>query len=142
MLVFIYICILLLNLVAVLLTYHCLGKDMDKKTKGIFIIIGIAVMYILVTFVYWIGTKNVSLEVDTDAMKNLITFTFVPVNAIIILPFLAKSYRKLKDNKIQSEQLRNRCILIGIILIIVLVVEFFYFKNIQNGILSILNSKK
>ncbi len=142
MLVFIYICILLLNLVAVLLTYHCLGKDMDKRAKGIFIVVGIAVMYILVTFVYWIGTKNINLGIDADTGKNLITFTFVPVNSIIILPFLAKSYINWKDNKIQSEQLRNRCILIGIILIIGLVIEFFYFKGIQNGILSILNSRK
>lgn len=142
MLVFIYLCILLLNLVAITLTYHCLGKNMDKKEKGIFIIVGIAIMYMLVTFVYWISSKNINLEVESDIGKNLITFTFVPVNAIIVLPFLANSYKHWKDGKVKSQQFRNRCILISVVLIIALVIEFFYFQNIQNGILAILNSNK
>lgn len=142
MLAFIYICILLLNLVAILLTYHFLGKDMDKKSKGIFIIIGIAAIYLLVTFVYWIGTKNIDLGNAKETCKNLVTFTFVPVNAIIIMPFLASSYRKLKNGDLKIEPFRNRCILLGIILVIALIIEFFYFKNIQNGILAILQTVK
>ena len=142
MLVFIYLCILLLNVVAILLTYHCLGKEMDKKSKGIFIVIGIAVIYLLVSFVYWVSTKDIDLGVNSDVGKNLITFTFVPVNAIIILPFLASSYRNLKDGKLKIEPFRNRCILLGVILFVALLIEFFYFKDIQNGILSILQSVK
>ena len=140
MIVFIYLCILALNLVAIILTYYCLGKDIEKKSKGIFIIIGIAVVYMLVSFVYWISTKDIELGVSTDTIQNLITFTFVPVNCIIILPFLAKSYQHLKANRLKTETFRNRCILLGVILLIILIIEFFYFKDIQNGILSILQS--
>ena len=142
MLAFIYICILILNIVAVLLIYHFLGKGLDKKTKGIFIIVGIAAIYLLVTFVYWIGTQGMNSELNSDMGKNLITFTFVPVNAIIIMPFLAVSFRDWKDGKLKSRPFRNRCILLGIILLIILIIEFFYFKDIQNGILSILNSRQ
>ena len=46
MLAFIYFFILALNVVAVVLTYHCLGKQIDRKSKGIFIIVAIAIMYI------------------------------------------------------------------------------------------------
>ena len=74
--------------------------------------------------------------------KKLITFTFVPVNAIIIMPFLAVSFRDWKDSRLKSRPFRNRCILLGIILLIILIIEFFYFKDIQNGILSILNSRQ
>lgn len=142
MIAFIYICILILNVVAILLTYHFLGKEMDKKSKGIFIIVGIAVIYMLVSMVYWMGTRNINLEVDSDTGKNLITFTFVPVNVIIIMPFFASSYRDWKEGKLGVEPFRNRCILLAIVLIIVLIFEFFYFKDIQNGILNILNSKQ
>ncbi len=138
--VFIYICILLLNVVAVLLTYHCLGKDMDKKSKGIFIIIGVAALYLLVTLVYWLGTRGIDLGARAETGKNLITFTFVPVNALIIMPFLAKSYNHFKDGSLKQIPFRNRCILLGVVLLILLIIEFFYFKDIQNGILSILNA--
>lgn len=140
MLAFIYFCILILNIVAILLSYHFLGKDMDKKSKGIFILVAIAIMYMLVTFVYWISTKDIDLAVYDDTGKKLITFSFVPVNTIIVVPFLASSYKKWKDGNLKSEHFRNRCILLGVILLIVLIIEFFYFKDIQNGILRILQN--
>lgn len=141
MLVFIYFFILLVNVVAITLNYHFLGKDMDKKSKGIFIVIGIAIMYILVSFVYWISTKDINLGVDTDMGKNLVTFTFVPVNAILVMPFLASSYKHFMLGDLNKIPFRNRCILIAVILIVLLVFEFFYFKDIQNGILSFLQGK-
>lgn len=133
-------CILALNLVAIFLTYHFLGKEIDKKTKGIFIIIGIAVIYMLVSFIYWIGTKDIELGTNENFGKNLITFTFVPVNAIIILPFLASSYKNLQSGRLKSVPFKNRCILLAIALVILLVVEFFYFKDVQAGIYNILQS--
>lgn len=142
MIAFIYICILILNVVAVLLTYHFLGKDMDKKSKGIFIIIGVAVIYMLVSFVYWISTKDIDLGTSGDLGKNLITFTFVPVNAIVVLPFLASSYKKMKAGNIQVEHFRNRAILLSVVLLILLIIDFFYFKDVQSGILAMLQSKQ
>ncbi len=138
--VFIYICILGINLIAVFLTYHFLGKDMDKKQKGIFIVVGVAVIYMLVTFVYWISTKNIDLGVSSDNIKNLIIFTFVPVNAMITLPFLASSYKHFRKGDLKPTPFRNRCILIGIVLAILLIGEFFYFQDIQTGILQMIQS--
>ena len=140
MIVFIYICILALNVVAVFLTYHFLGKDMDKKSKGIFIIIGVAVIYMLVSFVYWISTKNIDIGTSGDLGKNLITFTFVPVNAIIVLPFLASSYKHYKAGDIRVEHFKNRAILLCVVLFIFLIIDFFYFKDVQNGILAMLEN--
>ena len=142
MIIFIYMCILALNLVAIFLTYHFLGKEMDKKAKGIFIIIGIAIIYILVSFVYWISTKDIELGTNESFGKNLITFTFVPVNAIIILPFLANSYKNLQSGRLKSVPFRNRCILLATVLVVLLVFEAFYFKDIQTGIYAMLESAK
>ena len=142
MIIFIYACILALNLVAIFLTYYFLGKEMDKKSKGIFIIVGIAIIYMLVSFIYWISTKDIDLGTSGKTGQNLITFTFVPVNAIVILPFLANSYRQLKTGKLKSVPFRNRCIVLVVILFILLIIEFFYFKDIQNGILNMLQNAK
>lgn len=142
MILFIYACILALNLVAIFLTYHFLGREIDKKTKGIFIIVGIAVIYMLVSFTYWLGTKDIELGTSESFGKNLITFTFVPVNAILVLPFLASSYKNLKAGRLKAVPFRNRCILLAIALVILLVIEVFYFKDIQTGIYTMLQNAK
>lgn len=140
MILFIYLCILILNIVAVLLTYHFLGTQLGKKEKWIFIAIGIAVMYLLVTSIYWLSTKQVNLGEAANPAQNLITFTFVPVNSILILPFLANSYQLIKRGKLDITNFKKRAILLAIILFIVLLFEFFYFKDIQIGILSIIQN--
>lgn len=140
MILFIYLCILILNIVAILLTYRFLGTELEKKEKWIFVAIGIAVMYLLVTSVYWLSTKQVNLGEAANPAQNLITFTFVPVNSILILPFLANSYRLIKLGKLDTQTFKKRAILLAIILFIVLLFEFFYFKDIQTGILNIIQN--
>ena len=69
----------------------------------------------------------------------MITFTFVPVNTIIILPILIRGYNKRKNNEISQEKLNRRTTLMIIVTVIVLVTEFFYFRNIQTGIINVYN---
>lgn len=142
MIIFIYLCILLLNVAAVFMIYKFLGPDIEKKEKLIFVVIGIAILYVAVTLTYWLSTKSINMNEYGDLGKNFITFTFVPVNSFIALPFLANSYKRLKEDKIKMEHFRNRCILFGLILVIILTIEFFYFKNIQMGIINILQASK
>lgn len=140
MVIFIYLCILILNIVAVFMTYKMLGEEIEKKEKLIFIIVGVAIMYMSVSCVYWLSTHNIA-EAVSEQGKNFIVFTFVPVNAIIALPFLASSYKYLKMGRLKKDKFKNRTILICAILLIVLIFEFFYFKDIQNGILNIIKAK-
>lgn len=142
MILFIYLCILALNAVAIFLMYRFLGTNIEKKEKWIFIAVGIAFMYMLVSFVYWLSTKDIDLSTNSNLASNFITFTFVPVNSILILPFLASSYRYWKEGRLKPEKFRNRIILAVIILLIVLVIEFFYFQDIQNGILSLVQANQ
>ena len=138
---FIYFCILVLNIVAIFLTYRFLGNDTEKKERWIFIIVGVAIMYMLVSIVYWLSTKNIDLGSAESTAKNLITFAFVPVNGIAVLPFVARAYSYFKIGKLEQEKFKNRVILALVILFIILLIEFFYFKNIQTGILNIINAK-
>ena len=142
MILFIYLCILALNVVAIFLMYRFLVTNIEKKEKWIFIAVGIAFMYMLVSFVYWLSTKDIDLGTNSNLASNFITFTFVPVNSILILPFLASSYRYWKEGRLKPEKFRNRIILAIIILLIVLVIEFFYFQDIQNGILSLVQANQ
>ena len=48
----------------------------------------------LTTFVYWISTKSVAVKEVSDLGKNLITFLFIPINTLVVVPLFAKSYNK------------------------------------------------
>ena len=66
----------------------------------------------------------------------MITFSFVPVNVIIILPFLIRSFEKAKDKIITTAKLNKRVIIALIIGIVLIFTEFFYFRNIQKNIID------
>ena len=142
MIIFIYLCILLLNVVAIFMTYKFLGNDFEKKEKSIFIVVGIAIMYMIVSLVYWLSTRGINLETNNEMGKNFIIFTFVPINSMLILPFLASSYKFFKQGRLKKQNFKNRIILLCVIFIIALVLEFFYFKDIQNSILSMIQASQ
>lgn len=132
---------LLLNIVAIVLTYNSLSK-IDKKERIIVVAVGIAVVYVLTSFVYWLSTKDIAIKEVSELGKNIITFLFVPINSIIVLPLMAKSYNKYKIGRLASDKLRNRGIVLGIILLIVLIIECSYFKDIQNGVIRLIEENK
>lgn len=76
-----------------------------------------------------------------EASRDMITFTFVPVNAIILIPFLVRSFNQRKNNEITIEQLNKRAIIVFIIAVVLIIGEFFYFRNIEKGIIDIVNQK-
>ena len=51
-------------------------------------------------------------------------------------------YKVFSWKKLKKQNFKNRIILLCVILIIVLILEFFYFKDIQNSILNMLAAKK
>lgn len=128
--------IIILNIVSIVLMYYCLG-DLEKKEKLIFIAAGTAVMYMLTSIIYWISTRNVEISEVSETGKELITFLFVPINGILVLPLFAKSYYSFKQGRISGNILKNRGVALGIILLIVLIIECVYFKNIQEQVVNL-----
>ena len=133
--------IIILNIVSIVLMYYCLG-DLEKKEKLIFIAAGTAIMYMLTSIVYWISTRNVEISEVSETGKELITFLFVPINAIFVLPLFAKSYYSFKQGRISGSILRNRGVVLGIILLIVLIIECMYFENIQEQVVNLVKEKQ
>ena len=138
--VIIILFILILNIVSIVLMYYSLG-DLTKKEKLIYIVVGTAIMYMLTSIVYWLSTRDIEITEVSERGKDLITFLFVPINGIIILPLLAKSYNKLKYGNLDKSIFLKRGLLLGIVLIIALIIECMYFKNIQEQVVTMLNQQ-
>ena len=131
--------ILLANIVAILLVYYSFDKKIEKSKRLMYTMIAMGVMYILILIVYFFSSIGIENKEVTKNAKSMITFTFVPVNTIIILPILIRGYNKRKNNEISQEKLNRRTTLMIIVTVIVLVTEFFYFRNIQTGIINVYN---
>lgn len=132
--------ILVANAVAILLTYHSFGKDTEKTKKLFYTLIAMGIMYILILIIYFFSSIGMPKEA-VEASRDMITFTFVPVNAIILIPFLVRSFNQRKNNEITIEQLNKRAIIVFIIAVVLIIGEFFYFRNIEKGIIDIVNQK-
>ena len=133
--------ILILNVVSILLMYKCLDIK-KKKEKLIFVVMGTALMYILTSIIYWISTKDIQMTEVSERGKDLIIFLFVPINAILTLPLFAKSFSKFRDGRIDGKILRNRGVLLIILLAIILIFECIYFKNIQQQVVNMITEEE
>lgn len=137
----IYLFILIANVVAILLIYHSFDRNIEKTKKLLYTMISMGLIYILVLIIYFFSSIGLDKETTTKA-KDMIIFSFVPVNAIILVPFLLRSFKKSKDREITIEQLNKRAIVVVIIGIALIIGEFFYFRNIEKGIINMINEQQ
>lgn len=123
------------NAVALFIIYQFV-KKMKKMDKIIFIAISFAVHYILVSFICILSAWGME-EAVIEQSKTYLTYVFVPVNIILSVPFLAVSYQKYKDKKLKPDAFVKRAIGVTIIMIVVMIVEYFYFQSVFRNIQDI-----
>ncbi len=131
--------ILIANIVAILLVYHSFDIRIEKNRKLMYTMIAFGIIYILTLIIYFFSSLGIDNKNISDSSQNMITFTFVPINTIILLPILIKTFNNRKNRKISTSQLNRTAIIILVVAIILVVLEFFCFRNMQKGIIDIFN---
>lgn len=139
--VFILLCIAAINLMSIIGIHRCL-KGLNQKQKIGFLAIGFGGIYLLVSFVYFLSTLSFESKEALEYAKQYITFTFVPVNATISLVFLARAYTRFLAKQIDKNKLKKTCIKIAILLIVVFIIEFFYFRSVNQSMLQMAMESK
>lgn len=139
---FLTLFILVANVVGLLLVYHSFDKRIDKNKKLMYTMICFGVMYILTLIIYFFSSLGINNENVSESSRNLITFTFVPINTIVLLPILIRSFNNRKVNKITTRQLNRTAMTMIVVAIILIVIEFFSFRSIQKGIIQIFNERQ
>ncbi|MFR2534273.1 MAG: hypothetical protein ACLS95_03460 [Clostridia bacterium] len=130
--IFIILAIVIANAIALAFIYQFV-KKMPKKDKLIFIAASFAMNYMLILIVYALSGIGMDAAIHSSA-ETFITYVFVPVNIILFVPFLAHSYMKMKEKRLKPETFIKRTAVLLVVFLVVLVLEFFYFRNIQNNI--------
>lgn len=136
---YLIIATLLANIISIGVVYQFI-KKLEKRQKLLFIAISVAFMYIITSIIYWVSGFGIE-KIIHESSKNFIIYLFVPVNVIIFIPYFAAQYMKFKLKKIKAEKFANRVSILFIILIILLIVECFYFRNIQSNIKMVNDAK-
>ncbi len=133
--------ILVANVIAVLLTYYSYGKNVDKSKRIFYTMISMGVVYIVTLIVYLLSSIGIAKEVSKNA-KDMIIFSFVPVNTIIILPILIRSFYKKSNKKISMDKLNKIVTVMAIIALALVIGEFCYFKSFQKDLNKKLDEKR
>ncbi len=124
--------IVIINLASIFVIYKVLS-NIELKNKIILVVIGEIVMYVILFIVYGISSAGVN-ETIVNSSRQIILFTFLPINIICIELPIMLSLKKLQQGDIDNDKFNRRMAITLIIGIIILILEFNYIKNIQTGI--------
>ena len=75
-------------------------------------------------------------------IKNIVVLVFTGLNAMIVLPFIARTLEKVDSGEIEKDELSKKIVILIIIFIICMIIECNYMKNTQEGILEIYQAIK
>lgn len=131
----IILAIILINVVPLVIVYKIL-KKIEKRELLIFMAVSVGIIYVLIQFIFLLSGIGID-ETVHYSVKNMIVFVFVPINIILFIPFLAVQYKKVKEKKIKYVDFANKIATCVVILIIVSVIEFFYFRSVQMNVKEI-----
>ena len=126
--------IALANIIAILLVYYSFGKNADKSKKLINTMIAVGIVYILVSGIYLFSSLGIPKNQGSGTAKTMITMAFMPVNTIIVVPLMIRSYIGMKNRTVSQRGFKNRVVVMGIIVFILIIAEFIYFRSYQNQI--------
>lgn len=135
----IYFVAIIIWIMLVMWTWNSAGLLENNKIKTIYITIGIVSMAIVTFIVFCISKTGVKYpnEKMIAPVKNMLMLVFTPINGFFVMPYLVMQIGKLNIGEIKETNFRKKIITIIVIFIVILIIECFYFKNIQNGILSL-----
>ena len=74
-------------------------------------------------------------------VRKIVLLMFIPINGLIVLTQSASSFAQIKSGIVTKKKMNKRIKILAIIFAILIILECIYFKNIQNGIINLINAK-
>lgn len=132
----ILIVIIILLLVLLGWTWSSLG-NIENKTKIICMIVGFVSTYIITLIIYKIAQTGIIFENPEvkRIIQNVFVLIFAIVNGYIILPYTFRKIEKIHNEEIEINQARRSIIILSAIILILIIFENLYLKNIIQGVL-------
>lgn len=117
---------------------------LDTKFKILYEIIFTAIIMLITLIIFYISKGSISYP-NKDMIgyvRNELVLLFSPINGMILMPYIAKKLSEIKEKNIDEEKTKKGIIVVLIIFIVTFIIECMYLKNIQIGILKMLENMK
>ena len=119
-------------------------KEFENNLLRIsFIFVGTLFITLLTLILFWIS--KIGVEYPKKEMigevRKIILLSFIPINGFLILTQTASIFAQAKSGMVSKEDMQKKIKRLVIIFIILIVIEAIYFKNIQNGMIKIIQNK-
>lgn len=119
-------------------------KDFETIVMRVsYIFVGTLFMIVFCLILFQISKIGVNYpkEEMVGQVRRIILLVFVPLNGLVILTQVSTIITQIKSGMISKEDMNKKIKIRSILLVALIVVECIYFKNIQYGILKIMNSR-
>ena len=119
-------------------------KEFENNLLRIsFIFVGTLFITLLTLILFWIS--KIGVEYPKKEMigevRRIILLSFIPINGFLMLTQTASIFAQAKSGMVSKEDMQKKIKRLVIIFIILIVIEAIYFKNIQNGMIKIIQNK-
>ena len=107
-----------------------------------YLLIGTLFITILTLILFWISKIGVQYPKKEmiGEVRRIILLVFIPINGFITLTQAASIFAQAKSGMVSKEDMQKKIKRFAIIFVVLVVFEAIYFKNIQNGIISFIQS--
>ena len=134
------ISIIVLNLFSIFILFNML-KGLEIKFRIIVTVLLMLINFILANLIFSIGQAGVEGELIGN-VRNMLVFSMLPVNVILMAAPLAIQINKIKSQYIEKDKFMKNIIICIVIDIILIIVECNYVKGIISGIVDLQSSSK
>ena len=134
---------IIIYLIVLAWTWHNLS-GIEHGKKIIYTIVGLIVMYIITMITFNISKTGITYEnpeMEKD-IGNMLILIFAGLNSLIVLPYISRLLSRINDDDIEKNQVSKRIMVIIVVLVLCLIMESGYLKDIQNGILNVYETQK
>lgn len=135
-----YITAVIFLFVIIAFTWYAL-EQLELIEKTIYIGIGLMVSLLITVILFNFSSRGIEYPVREmfTTIRNVTILAIMPINAILLLPYIGKQLAKLRFDEITEDEFSKRIIIFAIIIIIFAIFEVKYLNNMQLGILDIMN---
>ncbi len=108
-----------------------------------FILVGTLFITVLTLILFWISKFGILYPKKemVGEVRKIILLSFIPINGFITLTQASTIFAQAKSGMVSKEDMEKKIKRLLIIFIVLVIFEVIYFKNIQNGMIKIIQDR-
>ena len=140
----IYFIIFVLFIIYIVCVWNSTKEFETLLMRISFILVGTIFITILTLILFWISKIGIAYPKKEmiGEVRKIILLSFIPINGFITLTQASTIFAQAKSGMMSKEDMEKKIKKLVIIFIVLIIFEAIYFKNIQNGMIKIIQSKK